>query len=652
MESAAVARMKELSEQLRAASRAYYQEAREIMSNFEYDALYDELLRLEEESGIILSGSPTQKVGYEVVSSLPKVAHPEPMKSLDKTKSVDELVDWLGDQEALLSWKLDGLTCVLTYENGRLIQAATRGNGEVGEDITPNARTFDGVPLSIAYKGRLTVRGEAIISYEQFERVNRRLDADAQYKNPRNLCSGSVRQLNSAVTAERGVSLLVYLCLAEDSSLFGNSKEASWQFLADQGFNVVEYQRVSAQTLPKAIEAFSARVESFAFPVDGLVLTYDSLSYAASLGSTAKFPRHSIAFKWQDETAETLIEEIEWNTSRTGSINPVAVFQPVELEGTTVRRASVHNVSMLEELRLAPGDRVSVYKANMIIPQIAENLTKSGPAPLPEACPRCGGRTELRMKENARVLYCTNPVCPAKTLMSLVHYVSRQAMNIDGLSEMTLSRFLDEGFLEEYADLYRLERFRTQIAGLEGFGEKSLEKLLASVEKSRHTELWRFLNAIGIPGVGEATAKVLARDFNGDLDALMTASPSLLAESEGIGTVMAEEIAAFFAKDENRDTIARILPYLDFALPEKTGAASLTGLCFVITGSLLHFENRDALKAELEARGAKVSGSVSKNTSYLINNDLESGSSKNKTAKSLGIPIIDENRLIQEFLQN
>ncbi len=651
MESAEVRRMKELSETLRAASRAYYQEAKEIMSNYEYDLLYDELVALEKKTGIILSGSPTQRVGYEVVSALPKVRHPEPMKSLDKTKSIDEVISWIGDQEALLSWKLDGLTCVLSYENGNLVQAATRGNGEVGEDITPNARTFSGVPLSIAYKGPLTVRGEAIISYADFDRINRSLDADAQYKNPRNLCSGSVRQLNSAVTAQRGVALLVYFCIGGPELDFGDSKEKSWQFLQEQGFNVVEYRRVNAGNLRESMEDFSARVDAFAYPVDGLVLAYDSLSFAASLGSTAKFPRHSIAFKWQDETAETTVTEIEWNTSRTGSVNPVAVFEPVELEGTTVRRASLHNVSMLEELRLAPGDRVTVYKANMIIPQIAENLTKTGPASLPEACPRCGGPTAVRMKENARVLYCTNPSCPAKSLMGLVHYVSRQAMNIDGLSEMTLSRFLEQGYLDSFADLYRLGRFRDEICGMDGFGEKSCDNLLSAIEASRHTELWRFLSGIGIPGVGEAGAKVLARDF-GSLEALMSARSEEISASEGFGSILAEGIAAFFADSENRKTIEETASFLEFLQAENSEGQSLSGLTFVVTGSLHSFENREALKAEIEGRGGRVAGSVSKNTDYLINNDLHSASSKNKTAQSLGVPIIDEDTFVSRFLND
>lgn len=646
-----LARMKELSELLRAASKAYYQDAEEIMSNFEYDMLYDELVELEKRTGTVLAGSPTQRVGYEVVSALPKVRHPEPMKSLDKTKEIDELIAWMGSQDALLSWKLDGLTCVLTYENGRLVQAATRGNGEVGEDITPNAKCFkEGVPLQIPYTGRLTVRGEAIISYPEFERVNRELEADAQYKNPRNLCSGSVRQLNSAVTATRGVSLIVYLAIPEDDGIFEDSKEKSWAFLKEQGFTVVDYARVNAGTLRDAVADFTARVPDFVFPVDGLVLTYDSLSYAASLGSTAKFPRHSIAFKWQDENADTHIDHIEWSPSRTGAINPVAVFDPVELEGTTVRRASVHNVSMMEELQLGVGDLVSVYKANMIIPQISENKTRSGPAPCPDACPRCGGRTEIRIKENAKVLYCTNPACPAKSLMSLVHFVSRQAMNIDGLSEMTLAKFLEMDYINTFADLYRLGAHRAQIAELEGFGEKSCEKILAAVEKSKDTELWRVLSGIGIPGVGEAGAKVLAKRFKTP-EALIAADTAEIAAIDGFGDILAQGVADFFAPAENRAMLADLLSYLN--LKEEAAeesAQNLAGLTFVITGSLNTYENRDALKAVIEARGGKVSGSVSKNTSYLINNDIASNSSKNKTAKELGVPIIDEAAFNGQFL--
>ena len=650
MEQQEQQRMQELTELLQKASRAYYQEAREILTNFEYDRLYDELVELEKKTGVTLSNSPTRRVGYEVVSALPKIRHPEPMKSLDKTKDPQTLLDWLGPHEALLSWKLDGLTVVLTYENGTLVQAATRGNGEIGEEITANARAFRNVPLTIPYKGSMVVRGEAILSYKDFERVNETLDAEARYKNPRNLCSGSVRQLNSAVTAERGVCFLAYALIGAEDIDFHDSREEQWQFLRAQGFQIVDFVRVNAENLLACLDEFSHRVKEFPYPVDGLVLALNSLSYADSLGSTAKFPRHSMAFKWKDETEETTLRTIEWNTSRTGAINPVAVFDPIELEGTTVQRASLHNVSLLEELKLGVGDRIRVYKANMIIPQIAENLTQSGPAAPPAFCPRCGGEARVEVRENTKVLYCTNPSCPAKLLKSLVHFVSRQAMNIEGLSEMTLQRLIDRKWLHSFADLYRLDEHRAEIAAMEGFGERSCENLLAAVEESRRPELWRLLSALGIPGVGAAGAKTLANYFGQDLNRLMAAEAEEIAGAEGFGDILAQEAAGYFRNEQNRAMIRDLLQYVT---PQagQIEETSLQGLTFVITGSLMYFENRDELKEKIEQRGGKVAGSVSRKTSYLINNDTASGSSKNRKAKELGIPILDEDAFIQQFLQ-
>ena len=650
MEAQDRTRMKELVQLLGEASRAYYQGTGELMSNFEYDRLYDELETLEKKTGLILSNSPTHKIGYEVVSSLPKIRHKEPMKSLDKTKDPQELLAWLGSHEALLSWKLDGLTVVLTYEGGRLVQAATRGNGEIGEEITANARTFKNLPLEIPCKGSLVIRGEAVISYKDFERINRDSDADAQYKNPRNLCSGSVRQLNSAVTAERGVRFLAYTLITDESIDFRDSLEEQWNFLKEQGFDVVEYRRVNAGNLLACLEEFSHKVKEFTYPVDGLVLALDSLSYAKSLGSTAKFPRHSLAFKWQDETEETTLREILWSTSRTGAINPVAVFDPVQLEGTTVQRASLHNVSMMEELELGIGDRIQVYKANMIIPQIAENLTRSGGAPLPAHCPRCGGETRVDEHENTRVLFCTNPNCPAKLLKSLVHFTSRQAMNIEGLSEMTLQRLIDREWISSFADLYRLPLHREELAAMDGFGEKSCENLLAAIEASRKPPLWRMLSGLGIPGVGAAGAKVLARQFREKLSALMEADEETIAETEGFGSVLAQEVAGYFRSPQTAEMLRDLLQYVTPQEKDGTAEGSLSGLTFVITGSLQHFENRDELKEKIEELGGKVAGSVSRNTSYLINNDTASTSSKNKKAKELGVPIISEEELMDRFL--
>lgn len=641
-------RMQELIQKLNAASYAYYQTDQEIMSNLEYDQLYDQLAQLEKESGIILSYSPTQQVGYEVVSELPKVEHARPMQSLDKTKDVQALASWLGDRRGMLSWKLDGLTVILTYENGALTLAATRGNGNTGEVITPNAKVFQNVPLRIPYTGRLVVRGEAVISYPDFERINETMEEGQQYKNPRNLCSGSVRQLDSRITAERKVCFIAYTLVecGEDID-FADSKQRQLQFLQEQGFTLVEYEMVTGEAVAEAVTRFARKTETMIFPVDGLVLTLDSLSLSERLGSTAKFPRDSMAFKWQDEEVSTHLLAIEWSPSRTGLINPVAIFEPVELEGTTVQRASLHNVSILQELELGIGDEITVYKANMIIPQIAENITRSGAVSPPERCPRCGGQTEVVTREDVKVLMCTNPGCPAKQIKALEHFASRQAMNIEGLSEATLRKMADQGWLETFADLYRLKEHAAEIQQMEGFGEKSCENLLASIEKSRKAQLSSLLSGLGIPGIGGAGARLLSRHFHGDLNAIMQATEEKLSQIDGIGPVLAEEIRRFFRQPQNQDMIMDLMQFVQIE-PERESAQvqQLEGVTFVITGSLKHFANRDELKKVLEERGAKVAGSVSSKTSYLINNDTESTSSKNKKARELGIPILNEEALL------
>ena len=651
-------RMKELISLLREASKAYYAEDREIMSNFEYDRLYDELAALEKETGITLAGSPTVTVGYEAVDELPKERHSSPMLSLAKTKSREELAEWLGDQEGLLSWKLDGLTIVLTYEGGSLQKAVTRGNGEVGEVITPNARTFVNLPSRIPYQGRLILRGEAVIPYSVFEKINAEIpEEDAKYKNPRNLCSGSVRQLSSEITAQREVSFYAFSFVSAEGTEFENDRENQLLFLKDQGFDVVEYVRVNRETTISQIEAFAEKITGFDVPSDGLVLTLCDLAYAASLGRTAKFPRDSIAFKWADETAETTLREIEWSPSRTGLINPVAVFEPVELEGTTVSRASVHNISILRQLKLGIGDRITVYKANMIIPQIAENLTGSNSVEIPGRCPACGEETEIRSgadkntaeAEGTQVLYCTNPECPAKKLKSYALFVSRDAMNVDGLSEMTLEKFLGKGFIREYADLYHLDAHREEIVAMEGFGEKSYDNLMAGIDRSRQTTLPRILYAIGITGIGVANAKMLSRHFDYDLDALMAADQESLSAIEGIGGVLAGSIRAFFDHTKNREKLAHLLQEVVLSVPEESQNSddSLSGKTFVITGSVTHFANRNELKALIESKGGKVTGSVTGKTDYLINNDISSTSGKNKKAKELGVEIINEETFLQ-----
>ena len=643
-----IERIKELTGLLNNASRAYYQEDSEIMSNLEYDRLYDELKGLEEETGTVFSNSPTLRVGYEAVNDLPKEAHEEPMLSLDKTKSRQELKDWLGDKEGLLSWKLDGLTIVLTYNGGELVKAVTRGNGEIGEVITPNAKTFINLPLRIPYKGELILRGEAVISYKDFEEINTRIeDADARYKNPRNLCSGSVRALNSEVTALRRVRLNAFSLVRAADVDFDNRRSRQLEFLREQGFETVEYYKVTSEDILDRIEYFAEAIADYDIPSDGLVLTYEDIAYGRSLGRTAKFPRDSIAFKWADETAETVLREMEWSPSRTGLINPIAVFDPVELEGTTVKRASVHNLSVLKGLKLGIGDRITVYKANMIIPQIAENLTCSGELELPQSCPACHGKTEIRQDNDVETLVCPNPECPAKKLKSFALFAGRDAMNIDGMSEMTLEKFIGRGFISEPADIFRLSVHRDEICKMDGFGEKSYNNLLESIERARHAEPARLLYSLGILNVGLSNARLICKHFDNDLEKVRRAGYEELTAIDGVGGVIAGSVCEYFSSDENNRIFDDLLKEVVIEKPEEAEARDgIAGKSFVITGSLHNFENRDALKTAIENAGGKVTGSVSSNTDYLINNDINSTSSKNKKAKELSVPIITEDEVM------
>ena len=635
--------MKELIPLLSEAAKAYYQESREIMSNFEYDRLYDELLKLEQETGTVFAGSPTQKVGYEVLSELPKERHERPMLSLNKTKSVDELREWLGGQTGLLSWKMDGLTVVLTYEDGVLAKAVTRGNGEIGEVITPNARTFINIPTTIPYKGQLILRGEAVISYSDFEKLNDSIaDVDAKYKNPRNLCSGSVRQLNSGITASRNVQFMAFALVRADGVDFKNSRKEQFLWLSRLGFETVEFVEVTAETLSGAVHGFAEKIEHYDIPSDGLVLLYDDIAYGQSLGRTAKFPRDSIAFKWADEIQETTLSYIEWSASRTGLINPVAVFEPVELEGTTVSRASVHNISIMEGLELGAGDRITVYKANMIIPQIADDLTRSGVRDIPKICPVCGGKTEIRSLNDVKSLYCTNPDCQAKKIKSFDLFVSRDALNIDGLSEMTLEKFIAAGFIHEFDDIFHLDRHRDAIVTMEGFGEKSYENLIAAAKTASHTTLPRLIFGLGIAGIGLANAKVICRHFDFNLDAMRKAGAEELYSIDGIGGVLADAWVTYFKNDRNNETLDHLLADLTFEKEVRNEEQTLAGKTFVITGSVERFANRKELQEKIESLGGKAAGSVSAKTSYLINNDVTSNSSKNKKARELGIPILSE----------
>lgn len=642
-------RIKELVELLNKAGKSYYSEGRELMSNYEYDALYDELGMLEKETGYILSNSPTVNVGYEVLSELPKERHESPMLSLDKTKSPEALAEWLGSQKGLLSWKLDGLTIVLTYDNGQLQKAVTRGNGEVGEIITNNARVFKNVPVTIPFKGKLVLRGEAIITYSDFERINEQIpEADAKYKNPRNLCSGSVRQLNNEITAQRNVHFFAFTLVSAQDVDFDNSRQRQFEWLKDQGFSVVEYKMVTKDTILDMIEWFEKTIVTNDFPSDGLVILYDDIAYGDSLGRTAKFPRNAMAFKWTDETAETTLREIEWSASRTGLINPVAVFDPVELEGTQVSRASVHNISIVESLKLGIGDRIKVFKANMIIPQIAENLTQSGNLEIPEVCPVCGGKTQIKQVNDVKTLYCINEDCQAKHVKSFAHFVSRDALNIDGLSEATLEKFIQHGFLKNFCDLYHLEKFRDEIIALDGFGEKSYENLLTSVENSRNTTLPKFIYGLGIANVGLSNAKMIVQALGNDIEKIIHAGRQELEKIDGVGAVIADTFASYFENEKNKEEFYKLLQEMHIEkAPDNQNNQILTGKVFVITGSLEHFENRNQLKERIEQLGGKVTGSVTGKTSYLINNDSHSTSSKNKTAAKLGVPVITENEFLE-----
>ena len=642
-------RIKELVEKLNEASKKYYQEDTEIMSNLEYDALYDELVELEKETGIVMSNSPTVHVGYEIVSELPKEAHEHPMLSLDKTKSVEALAAWLGTHQGVISWKLDGLTVVLTYENGTLVKAVTRGNGLEGEVITNNARVFANIPKEIPYKGKLTIRGEAVIKYSDFEKINEQIaDADAKYKNPRNLCSGSVRQLNNQITAKRNVMFYAFTLVQADGVDFQNSRACQMEWLKEQGFEVVEYHEVIRDTVEAEVIKFSEKIAENDFPSDGLVLVYDDIAYGRSLGRTSKFPRDSFAFKWADEIRQTKLLEIEWSPSRTGLINPVAIFEPVELEGTTVSRASVHNISIMEELELGVGDEIEVYKANMIIPQIAQNLTRSGVKDIPKVCPVCGGKTEIRQVSNAKALYCTNPECQAKHVKAFALFASRDALNIEGLSEATLEKFIDRGFIKEFTDIFHLDKWQEEIQTMEGFGEKSYKNLIANVEKAKVTTLPKVIYALGIPGIGLANAKVICREFSGDVDRMIHATAEELAEIQGVGEVLAGAFVTYFQDDKHVESLKRLLKELEIPKEEESESQQIfAGVNFVITGSVEHFANRGEVKELIESLGGKVTGSVTSKTNYLINNDVTSTSSKNKKAKELGVPIISEEQFIK-----
>lgn len=666
-------RMKELIARLNEAARVYYQGQDEIMSNFEYDKLYDELVLLEQKTGITLAGSPTNKVGYEVVSELPKERHETPSLSLDKTKETEALATWLADKEGVLSWKMDGLTVVLTYRDGRLLKAVTRGNGEIGEVITANAKTFKNLPLTIPFVGELVIRGEAVIKYSDFKKINEEIPEEKdRYKNPRNLCSGSVRQLSSEITAKRNVHFFAFSLVKAEGAAEENSRAGQFDYLASLGFEVVGYRKVTAANIADSVDWFSKQVSSNDFPSDGLVLSYDDIAYGNSLGRTAKFPRDSIAFKWKDELADTTLRDIEWSASRTGLINPIAIFDSVELEGTTVSRASVHNLSIMEQLELGIGDTIRVYKANMIIPQIAENITKSNNFTVPDICPVCGAQTEIKQEISVKSLYCPNPDCVAKKIKSYTLFVSRDAMNIDGMSEATIEKFINAGMIKEFADFFRLSRYKEEIVEMEGFGERSYQNLIAAADAARNPELPSFLYSLGIAGIGLSNAKVIVKAGIKSLKETEKAegksceneqladkcfawirelTEEELTDIAGIGQVLAKSLITYFADENNNTEVAHLLEEIRFApiTWQEEESLPMNGMTFVITGSVHHFANRNEVKALIEENGGKVAGSVSSKTNYLINNDAASNSSKNKKAKELGIPILTEEDFLAMF---
>ncbi len=643
-------RMKELVALLNKASEVYYQGKDDIMSNFEYDQLYEELEKLERDTGMVLAGSPTARVGYEVLSALPKETHPSPMLSLDKTKETDQLVSWLGSKEGLLSWKMDGLTIVLAYEDGKLVKAVTRGNGQVGEVITNNAKVFKNIPLEIPCKSHLVLRGEAVISYSEFERINQLLDEEEQYKNPRNLCSGSVRQLNNEITAKRNVEFYAFALVEADGLDFGNSQENKMKFLEGQGFDIVEYKMVNAGNIVDTVKWFQDKITSNNFPSDGLVLIYEDIAYGDSLGRTAKFPRNSIAFKWADEIADTKLLGIEWSASRTGLINPIAIFEPVELEGTTVSRASVHNLSIMEQLQLGEGDIIQVYKANMIIPQIAQNLTRSSNIKVPSECPVCGKKTSVHEENGVKVLVCENEECLAKKIKSISHFVSRDAMNIDGMSEATIEKLVEKGLLHGLAGLFTLSKYKDEITEMEGFGKRSFEKLVQAAENAKKTTVAKFVYSLGIPNIGLSNAKMVCKYMDNDFERVRHASKEELVEIDGIGEVIAESFANFFEEPGNNKIVDDLLEVIEFEKEETNPEEEdMAGINFVITGKVNIFANRNSVKEIIEERGGKVTGSVTSKTNFLINNDVLSNSSKNKKAKELDIPIITEEEFIKKF---
>lgn len=646
-------RIHELVNILNKARYAYEQEDEEIMSNYEYDKLYDELKALEEETGTILNNSPTVNVGYEVVSDLPKKTHQTPMLSLEKTKERDELIAFLNGREGVLSWKLDGLTVVLTYDNGVLTEAVTRGNGEVGEVVTANAKTFENLPRKIAYTGHLVLRGEATISYADFEAINNSLPVGEEpYKNPRNLCSGSVRQLDSSITAERHVNWTCFNIESYDGNLV-NEVDKQLEAMKMLGFDVVEYEVVNPSNLLEAIDKFEAKIinKEMGRPSDGLVLTYRDKAYGKSLGRTAKAPRHSKAFKWQDETAVTTVTGVEWSVGKSGVITPVIEFVPTDIEGSTVSRASSHNVSIFLDMEFGIGDEIEVYKANMIIPQVSENLTRSGTCEIPGICPCCGCPTEIHEdpKSGVYTLWCMNADCEAKGNRLFKHFVSRDAMNIDGISGSTLETLSEAGIITDLPSIFHLDQHQSEIINMSGFGQKSYINMVTAINNARNVKLANLIYSLAIPNIGLATAKLICKHFNYDLADTVAATYDDLINIEGIGDVIADSFVGYFNDEANLDQFIRLVKELNIIHEEISSDTSMSGVTICVTGDVYIFPNRRAIKDLVESKGGKLTGSVSRSTNYLITNDTTSGSRKNKAAQEYGIPILTEQEFIDKF---
>lgn len=647
-----VKRIKELVEQLNEYRDAYYNEARSDVSDAEYDRLFDELSELENETGVVYTNSPTQSVGYEVKSELEKVKHSHPMLSLDKTKSVDDLVKFARDKDCILSLKMDGLTCLLTYENGELVQAETRGDGEIGELITHNARVFDNIPLSIDYKGHFEIEGEAIITYEDFDKINKSLPDDKKYKNPRNLASGSVRQLDSKIAAQRHIKFIAWKVPTEIAS---NSFINRLQYAVELGFDTVPFLSIrgnyNAEFINIVIEQLQRRANERSFPIDGLVATYNDITYGELLGMTGHHPKHSIAFKFYDEEVETVLKNIEWSMGKIGSLTPVAIFDPVEIDGTMVERASLHNVSILTKLDLQIGDTIIVYKANQIIPQVKENLSakdrESAYIRIPSQCPVCESPTQIVKENDSEVLMCTNPHCKGKLLGRVSHFVSKKGMDISGLSEETIKKFIELGWIAEITGIYNLDQYYDRLSTMSGFGKKSVDKLRKSIETSKTVRLDKFIASLSIPGIGTSQSKELVKAF-GAWDKFRDASIGYynFTQLDGFGDVLNNNIHSWFEDMSNiADYLASLMTF-ESEDNSKTNN-SLNGKSFVVTGKVYKFKNRDEVKEAIEKFGGKVTGSVTKSTFALINNDIESNSSKNKKAKELGVQIINEEQLIE-----